>query len=258
MKVFGLTYSCRRLIKITVLAERKVTVNGSLFLFIFQFGDIMDDRSDRGSTDHANRVMTAAKDHLSKLSSKNTFKPIVLARVSHTGRSFIGASIAVSHFLRPICLYHRIKNLKQSLGKATVHFKPLNIPDRDNWIFEAFHRKKYDSEKNLCQNCKIMFRGNRSENGETSFLAACAEYCAVNQLLPDELNLCQSDDQLVADRLKRNLARCSDLFESFSCMSKKCIDAADSGNKDDIEVVYQEVISRLHIFGLSPECNPNF
>ena len=53
MKVFGLTYSCRKLIKITVLAERKVTVNGSLFLFIFQFSDIMDDRSDRGSTDHA-------------------------------------------------------------------------------------------------------------------------------------------------------------------------------------------------------------
>lgn len=103
-----------------------------------------------------------------------------------------------------------------------------------------------------------MFRGNRSESGETSFLAACAEYCAVNQLLPDELNLWQSDDQLVADRLKRNLARCSYLFENFSCMSKKCIDAADSGNKDEIEVVYQEVICRLHIFGLSPECNPNF
>lgn len=258
MKVFGLTYSCRKLIKMTVLAERKVTVNGSLFLFIFQFGDIMDDRSDRGSTDHANRVMTAAKDHLSKLSSKNTFKPIVLARVSHTGRSFIGASIAVSHFLRPICLYRRIKNFKQSLGKATVYFEPLNIPDRQNWIFEAFHRKKYDSEKKLCQNCKMMFRGNRSENGRLTFLAACAEYCAVNQLLPDEPNLEQSKDELVVDRLNRNLARCSYLFENFLHISKSCIDAVDSGEENIIKAMYWEVIYKLHIFGLWPECNPYF
>ena len=53
MKVFSFTNSCRKLIKITVPAERKVTVNGSLFLFIFQFSDIMYDRSDWGSTDHA-------------------------------------------------------------------------------------------------------------------------------------------------------------------------------------------------------------
>ena len=258
MKVFGFTYSCRKLIKINVPAERKVTVNGSLFLFILQVSDIMDYRGDRGSTDHANRVMTMVKTLLGKLSSKNTFKPKVLARVSHTGRSFIGASIAVSHFLRPLCLFHRISNLKQSLGKAIVHFEPLNIPDRLNWKFEAFHRKKYNSEKNLCQNCNMMFCGNRSENGETSFLAACAEYCAVNQLLPDELNLGQSDDEQVADRLTRNLARCSYLFDNFICISKKCIDAAASGNKDHMEVVYKEVICRLHIFGLSPECNPDF
>ena len=127
MKVFGFTYSCRKLIKINVPAKRKVTVNGSLFLFILQVSDIMDYRGDRGSTDHANRVMTMVKALLSKLSSKNTFKPKVLARVSHTGRSFIGASIAVSHFLRPICLFHRISNLKQS-RKSNSTFRASKYP----------------------------------------------------------------------------------------------------------------------------------
>ena len=46
MKVLGFTNSYRKLIKITVPVERKLTVNGSLFLFIFQFSDIMYDRSD--------------------------------------------------------------------------------------------------------------------------------------------------------------------------------------------------------------------
>ena len=239
-------------------AERKVTVKGSLFLFIFQVSDIMDYRGDRGSTDHANRVMKMVKALLSKLSSKNIFKPKVLARVSHTDRSFVGASIAVSHFLRPICLFHRISNLKQSLGKAIVHFEPLNIPDRQNWIFEAFHRKKYDTEKNFCQNCNMMFCGNRSENGGLTFLGACAECCPVNQLLPDELNLRQSDDVLVVDRLTRNLARCSDLFENFSHISNSCIAAVDSGDEKIIKAMYWEVIYRLHIFGLWPECNPYF
>ena len=260
VKVFGFTYSCRKLIKITMPAERKVTVNGSLLLFIFQFSDFMDDRSDRGSTDHAKRVMEAAKDHLSKLSSKNTFKPKVLARVSHTGRSFIGASIAVSHFLRPICLYHRITNLKQSLGKAIVHFQPLNIQDRQNWLFEALYKPNYDLIRSPCQNCNMMFCNDRSGNGWSTFLAACAEYCPVNQLLPDEPNLWQSasHDPFVMNLLRQNHARCSDLFENFLDISNKCIDAARSNDENIMKAVYWEVIYKLHIFGLRPECNPYF
>ena len=260
MKVFGFTYSCRKLIKITVPAERKVTVNGSLFLFIFQFSDFMDDRSDRGSTDHAKRVMEAAKDHLSKLSSKNTFKPKVLARVSHTGRSFIGASIAVSHFLRPICLFHRIINLKQSLGKAIVHFQPLNIPDRQNWLFESLNTANYDLIRSPCQNCNMMFCDDRSGNGWSTFLAACAEYCPVNHLLPDEPNLRQSasHDPLVMNLLRQNHARCSDLFENFLDIYNRCIDAAQSNDENIMKAVYWEVIYKLHIFGLRPECNPYF
>ena len=218
----------------------------------------MDNSGDKGSKAHADRVMTVAKDTLSKLSSENIFKPTVLARVSHGDMSFIGASIAVSHFLRPICLFHRIINLKQSLGKAIVHFKPLNIPDRQNWIFEAFQGKTYGEEKNLCQNCNMMFGGDRSENERLTFLAECAEYCSVNQLLPDELNLGQSDDAVVTDRLTRNLARCSDLFENFFDISNRCIAAVDSGDKKIIIGVYREVIYRLHIFGLCTECNPHF
>ena len=220
----------------------------------------MDDRSDRGSTDHAKRVMEAAKDHLSKLSSKNTFKPKVLARVSHTGRSFIGASIAVSHFLRPICLFHRIMNLKQSLGKAIVLFQPLNIPDQQNWLFRAFYGDNYDSAKSTCQNCNMMFCNDRSGNGWSTFLGACAEYCPVNELLPDEPNLWQSarHDPFVINLVRRNHARCSDLFENFFDISDKCIAAARSNDENIMKAVYWEVIYKLHIFGLWPECNTFF
>ena len=265
VKGFDFTYSCRKLIKITVPAERKVTVlfprnNRSLFLFIFQFNDIMDDRGDRGSADYTNRVMKTASDCLSKLTSKNTFKPTVLTRVSHTGRSFIGASIAVSHFLRPICLYHRITNLKQSLGKAIVHFQPLNIPDRQNWLFESLNTANYDLIRSPCQNCNMMFCDDRSGKGWSTFLAECAKYRPVNQLLPDEPNLRQSasHDPLVMNLLRRNHARCSDLFENFLDISNKCIDAARSNDENIMEAVYWEVIYKLHIFGLRPECNPYF
>ena len=260
VKVFGFTYSCRKLIKITVPAERKVTVNGSLFLFIFQVSDAMDDHGDRGSTDHAMRVLTMAKDYLRRLSRKNTFKPKVLARVSHTGRSFIGASIAVSHFLRPICLFHRIMNLKQSLGKAIVLFKPLNIPDQQNWSFSAFCGANYDSAKSTCQNCNMMFCNNRSGNGSSTFLGACAEYCPVNQLLPDEPNMWQSAsyDPLVINLVGRNHDRCLDLDNNFFDISDKCIAAARSEDENIMKAVYWEVIYKLHIFGLWPECNTFF
>ena len=216
--------------------------------------------SERGSIDHAVSVMEKAKYYLSKLSKGNTFKPIVLARVSHAGRSFVGASIAVSHFLRPICLYHRIINLKQSLGKAIVHFQPLNIPDRQNWSFEAFNGAKYGIEKSLCENCNMMFCDDRSGNGSSTFLAACAEYCPVNHLLPDEPNLEQSasDDPLVMNQLKRNRDRCSDLFKNFLDISTKCKTAARSNDENSMKAVYWEVIYKLHIFGLWPECNPYF
>ena len=260
MKVFGFTYSCRKLIKITVPAERKVTVNGSLFLFIFQFSDVVDYCGDRGSTDHANRVMVMAKEYLGRLSSKNIFKPKVLARVSHSDRSFVGASIAVSHFLRPICLFHRIMNLKQSLGKAIVFFQPLNIPDQQNWLFGAFYGANYDLVKSTCQNCNMIFCNDLSGNGSSTFLGACAEYCPVNYLLPNEPNLGQSasDDPLVMNQLKRNHDRCSDLFKNFLDISRKCTAAARSNDENSMKAVYWEVIYKLHIFGLWPECNPYF
>ena len=218
----------------------------------------MDNSGDKGSKAHADRVMRLAEDKLKKLTSTNIFKPKVLAKVSHGDRSFIGASIAVSFFLRPICLLYRIINLKQSLGKAIVHFEPLDIPDRQNWKFEAFQGKTYNQGKKLCDSCNMMFCGGCSGNGRLTFLAACAEYCPVNQLLPDELNLGQSDDAVVTDRLTRNLARCSDLFENFFDISNRCIAAVDSGDKKIIIGVYREVIYRLHIFGLCTECNPHF
>ena len=246
-------------------AERKVTVlfptnNGSLFLFIFQFSDIMDYRDDGESKEHAYRVMTVAKYFLNELNRENTFKPSVLARVSYGGRFFVGASIAVSHFLRPICLFHRIINFKQSLGEAVVHFKPLNLPDPKNWSFEAFCKNPYIKKREPCQNCQTMFFNDGSGDGCSSFLAACAEYCPVNQLLPDEPYLWQSAkvDKHLMDLLKRNFDRCSYLFKNFLDISNKCMVAAQSKNKELMKTVYWDVIYKLHIFGLDPECNPYF
>ena len=213
-------------------------------------------RSVRGSEVHADRVINMAKDWLRKLSSKNTFKPTVLAKVSHKDRSFIGASIAVSHFLRPICLFNRIIDFKQSLGKAVILFQPLNIPNLPNWSFEAFWKAKYDSRKEPCQNCKMVFYGDRP--GASTFLGACAEYCPVNQLLPDEPALWESDDPFVTNLLRRNYSRCSVLFENFRDISDRCIYACQSNNETIIKAVYWEMIHKLHIFGLWPECNNYF
>ena len=138
-----------------------------------------------------------------------------------------------------------------------VHFQPLNIPDRQNWLFESLNTANYDLIRSPCQNCDMMFCDDRSGNGWSTFLAACAEYCPVNHLLPDEPNLRQSasHDPLVINLLRRNHARCSDLFENFLDISNKCIAAARS---NVMEAVYWEVIYKLHIFGLRPECNPYF
>ena len=236
------------------------THNGSFFLFIFQFSDILDYRDDGESKEHADRVMIVATEWLAKLNGKNTFKPSTLARVSYGRKAFVGASIAVSHFLRPICLFHRIINLRQSLGEAVIHFKPLDLPDRQNWSFEAFYKSKYDYTRNPCQNCNTMFFNDDSGDGCSTFLAACAEYCPVNQLLPHEPYLWQSAevDKHLMDLLERNFARCSDLFKNFLDISNKCIAAARSNNEEIMKTVYWDVIYKLHIFGLGPECNPNF
>lgn len=248
-----------------------------------------------GSKDHANRVLEMARSFLRTLHDNNTFLPKVLARVSREENSFIGASIAVSHFLRPIYLYSRVINRKKSLGEAIMKFHALNIFDEQNWEFEAFVRKNVEIQENedekgeekgkkssdeqnkssvsqkrttkqhigprdLCQNCKMIFRGDESGKGGPSFLGACAEYCPVDELLPNESkikDLC-NDDPVIDLLLTRNLSRCSLLFDQFESIYDKCKNAVGSKNDKETEAIYWEVIYKLHIFGLKPECNPYF
>lgn len=230
-----------------------------------------------GSKDHANRVLQMARSFLRTLHDKNTFLPKVLAKVSREENSFIGASIAVSHFLRPIYLYSRVINRKKSLAEAIIKFRALDISPEQNWEFEAFERQTVEIQKNegekeitkqhvgpkdLCQNCKMMFLGDKSGKGGRSFLGACAEYCPVDELLPDESKLkvtdVKGDDSVIGYLLKRNLSRCSLLFKEFENIYERCKSAVNSGNDREVEAVYWEVIHKLNIFGLKPECNPYF
>ena len=208
-----------------------------------------------------------AQSFLAALSNKNTFLPRVLAKVSRGENSFIGASIAVSHFLRPIYLYNRVINRKKSLGEAIIKFRALDISAEQNWEFKAFHRQLCDEEKkryvvtiDLCQNCKMMFRGDKSEKGGSTFLGACAEYCPVDELLPNELKLKNSRNDLVIEYLlERNFSRCSLLCKEFKNLYKRCRSVVNSEmNDNEVQAVYWEVIHKLYIFGLKPECNPYF
>ena len=260
-------------------------VNQSLYVVTFQFrvvaaspkGTPQEKSIQTGSKDHANRVLQMARSFLRTLHDKNTFLPKVLAKVSREENSFIGASIAVSHFLRPIYLYSRVINRKKSLAEAIIKFRALDISPEQNWEFEAFERQTVEIQKNegekeitkqhvgpkdLCQNCKMMFLGDKSGKGGRSFLGACAEYCPVDELLPDESKLkvtdVKGDDSVIGYLLKRNLSRCSLLFKEFENIYERCKSAVNSGNDREVEAVYWEVIHKLNIFGLKPECNPYF
>lgn len=237
-----------------------------MYFVIFQFSiytlaEKPDD--DKGTEAHADRVFELANYWLTKLERGNTFKPKVLAKISFDNKHFIGSSIAVSHFLRPICLYNRIIRLKRTLRKKILHFAPLKL-EKTGWIFKAFQQKKdddeYRSEKDTCKNCKMIFFGECWGEGHSTFLGACAEYCAVNELLPPEETSQDSDDKEDLPLLKRNFSRCSLLFEGFRDISKKCIDSYDPENIDEklLNEAYWKVIYKLHIFGLKPECNPCF
>ena len=70
--------------------------------------------------------MKQAKSFFSTLKSKNIFQPKVLVEVSHNSSVFVGCSIAVSSFLRPLCLHNRIAMFKCKLKDAVVFGRPLD------------------------------------------------------------------------------------------------------------------------------------
>ena len=217
--------------------------------------------------------MTAAKDWLSTLKAKNTFKPKVLTQVSHNDQWFVGSSVAVSHFLRPLCLYNRICDLKQSLKKAVLYFEPLETEDNVHWNSSSFWFKPvgYTTEKPPCQNCIFMFqnlsgflggRENLREEGVgETVLAACGEYLPTNQCLPDDA---EPDNEAVNVALADFRDKCTLYFEQFAENVLKCRSAYRSYKSEEdesrrIEIlknVYDTYVKdRVHIFGVKPECN---
>ncbi len=210
--------------------------------------------------------MCIAKDVMkSALSSNNIFRPLVLAMVSHNGQCIVGSSIRVSPFLRPLCLYKRIVNFKPRLKKAIVLNQPaLNTADKTNWSCLAYGTGKFGAVKAPCQNCTTMFNnleGFIKEDETNTVLGACAEYCPVDQLLPEEA-LSEEDNQRIYDALARYRNQCTVLFEQFPEIDTKCKEVRET--QDEIvkntlcTTVYNEIRHIVHIFGLKPECNKYF
>ena len=230
----------------------------------FQFSFVRETRlTKRGSEEHANGVFEIAKSWLGRLNPENIFLPDVLAIVEHmpSKRFFVGASIAVSDFLRPICLRNRIINLKEKLGGAVIHFCTLNDPIRHDLRFSyAFKTQRYDSlTPGLpCQNCKTLFQGDRSGRGEPTILGACAEYCAVNELLPEEITLKHSRNKRVNSKVEGNFKQCITLLKNYRDMSERCITTFENGNQNEMETLYLQVKYLFPTFGLRPEFNRCF
>jgi hypothetical protein len=99
-----------------------------------------------------------------------------------------------------------------------------------------------------------------AQQGQTnhSFLAACAEYCPVNELLPDYN---WPDDVVTKRSLERLQRDCKQLVDKFDDIAFKCFEAYSQFSRNDrssiqnIVQVYNEIRGTVHIFGLKPECN---
>lgn len=88
--------------------------------------------------------------------SLNVFKPEALAVVSHNNKSFVGASIAVSNFLRPLYLHKRIADFKKPrLREAIIFHQPLNTKDTQDWTSQALNIM--GTYKPACTNCRRTF-----------------------------------------------------------------------------------------------------
>ena len=215
----------------------------------------------------AEKVMSEAKDFSRVLSSKNIFKPKALAMVSHNDQWSVGSSIAVSQFLRPLCLLRRIGNFKQSLKKAMVFYQPLDTANNQNWSSHAFRTGLDGSPatKPPCQNCTTIFAKlegfikhdtflgacaslSDEENKRHTFLGACAEYCPVDQLLEDK-SVSDEENKRINDALEQNMGICKRYFTNFQRIQIKEWNEA----LEKIRVVFKE-----HLFGLRPQCNDHF
>lgn len=225
-----------------------------------------------GSEEHADRVWQMATCFLRILSKPlegrkrlcNRFRPKVLTKVSRRDKNekkkkwSVGSSVAVSHFLRPLYLYNRIRHFKPSLKKAVIYNEPLETAETNvEWQSEAFGGEEYEISKRPCQTCYSKFRNlhcfQNGESGQRGFSSAqCAEYCPINQLLPLDQEATLEDEitQELDTVLGQFRQRCWSLYEDFGNIAQICREASHLRN------AYNEhVKDSVVIFGIRPELN---
>jgi len=228
-----------------------------------------------GSKEHADGVWKMATDWLRYLNKplegrerlRNRFRPKVLTKVSRSDKNKIkkwsvGSSVAVSHFLRPLYLYNRIRNFKLSLKKAVIYNEPLETAETNaEWESEAFGGEGYKLSKNPCQTCQSKF-GNLQcfgESDQREFSSAqCAGYCPINQLLPLDQEAAPEDEitQELDTVLGQFRQRCWLLYEDFGNIAQICQEALNFGDIRDLREAYEErVRDSVLIFGIRPELN---
>ena len=231
-----------------------------------------------GSEEHADRVWQMATDLLRYLNKplegrdrrRNRFRSKVLTKVSRRDEKekkkkwSVGSSVAVSHFLRPLYLYNRIRHFKPSLKRAVILNEPLETVETNaEWQSEAFGGEGYERSKRPCQTCYSKF-GNLHgfQNGESDqrefSSAQCAEYCPINQLLPLDQEAAPEDEitQELDAVLGQFRQRCWFLYEDFGNIAQICQEALNFGDMRDLREAYEErVRDSVLIFGIRPELN---
>lgn len=212
---------------------------------------------------------------LNALSSKNIFRPKVLAKVWRNGRGFVGSSIAVSAFLRPLCLHERIINFKPKLQKAVVFAEALSSPSDDQekqskWSSTAYgppclteiggkKRFCYNTTKDPCNKCQKTFKElrlftsgtNDQSNRDESFLGACAEYFPVNELIPQD-DIGMDTKREMQEKLQIHRENCSSLFTNI----QRLCEVANEPNAEQRlrQRLRQDnhVVHSIDIFGFRP------
>ena len=228
-----------------------------------------------GSEEHADRVWQMATPFLRFLNQplegrerlRNRFRPKVLTKVSRKAKNekkkkwSVGSSVAVSHFLRPLYLYNRIRHFKPSMKKAVIYNEPLETAETNvEWQSEAFGGERYERSKRPCQTCQSKF-GNLQcfgESDQREFSSAqCAEYCPINQLLPPEAT---PEDEITRQELDTALGQfrqsCWFLYEDFGNIAQICREASNVGDIEHLRNAYEEhVRDSVILFGIRPELN---
>ena len=213
--------------------------------------------------------MTQARDHFCLLGGKNIFQPTALAKVSCNSVFWIGCSMAVSSFLRPLCLHNRIvNNFTSRLREAVVLDSPLDPGDQNKpWSSSAIRRnneeKDYTKPLHPCRYCQFMFQNldgfipDNVEAGtcDTSVQGACAEYIPVNEMLiTDDTRDCPTGT--VQEKLEGHLERCMYLFRNYREIAEKCCNCLNEDNslKNDPQLLNAafDTIPHIHIFGFKP------